>query len=270
MVEKVSGKKVTFTVPLTDSLDSKYMSPYLAVYPSPPKSYEIGVEDLSITRNPSCSGLKLNASSPCAVVALSVAPWTVDSWVRGVNVTGFNSFLEIQSNSSRITIEKLSLFRDADTDNAAGYPADISIQGSQVLIRESGQYGLSTAKAFAVVTQSGTPGPNAVLRHVTQANIQQLYPHQRWAHGFLVDDTDASASFINRGTSGSGHGWSINAGVTWNVRGDVQIQSPPLGVNWGVGSTGKIVSPTNGTMLGTGSKVTPQSLFEAQLSARKT
>lgn len=186
-----------------------------------------------------------------------------------MNITGFNSFLDIQSNSSRITVQRLGLIRDADTDNGAGYPADITIKGTQVLVRDSGQYGLSTAKAFAVVTQAGTPGPNAVVRHVTQSSAQQLYPHARWAHGFLADDTDASVSFINRGTSGSGQGWSINAGVAWNVRGDVQIQSPPLGVAWGIGSTGKIVSPTNGTMIQSGSAVTPKSLFDAQLSARQ-
>jgi hypothetical protein len=53
------------------------------------------------------------------------------------------------------------------------------------------------------------------------------------------------------------------------VRGDVQIQSPPLGIDWGVGCTGKIVSPTNGTMIQSGSSVTPKSLFDAQLSARQ-
>jgi hypothetical protein len=267
-IKAVSGNKVTFTVPLTDALDKKYMKPYLAVYNPPSESKEIGLEKLSITRTPTCSGLKLNNTDPCGSSAISVTPWTMNSWIRRVNITGFNSFLDIQSNSSRITVQRLSLFRDADTDNGAGYPADITIKGSHVLVRDSGQYGLSTAKAFAVVTQSGTPGPNAVVRHDTQASIQQLYPHARWAHGFLADDTNASVSFINRGTSGSGHGWSINAGVAWNVRGDVQIQSPPLGITWGIGCTGKIVSPTNGTMIQSGSSVTPKSLFDAQLAAR--
>ncbi|KAI0160095.1 hypothetical protein GGR52DRAFT_178475 [Hypoxylon sp. FL1284] len=271
-IKSIKGKDVTFTVPLTDALDKKYMSPYIATFTSPATSQEIGLEDLSITHKPTCSGKKLDSTDPCASSAIAVLPWTVDSWVRLVNVTGFNNFINVQTNSSRITIENVSLFRDAESDGSSGWPSDIFIEGSQVLVQDSGQYGLSTARAFAVVTGSRTPGPNAVLRHVTQSSEQQLYPHQRWAHGFLVEDTDASVCFINRGTAGSGHGWTINAGVAWNVRGDVQIQSPPLGINWGFGSTGKIVSPSaapsNGSLIDTGSTVTPKSLFEAQLSAR--
>ncbi|KAK6075131.1 hypothetical protein SCUP234_07834 [Seiridium cupressi] len=219
-----------------------------------PTSKEIGLENLSITLSPTCSGAVVNNNAdPCSDSAISISSWTFDSF----------------SNASRITIEDVGLYRDANTDKSAGYPADITVLGSQILIQDSGQYGLNTAKAFAVVTGAGTPGPNAVLRHVVRSDLQLIYPHQRWAHGFLAEDTDAGVTYINRGTAGSGHGWAINAGVAWNVRGDVQIQSPPLGVNWGIGSSGTILADTNGTMINNGTSVTPQSRFQAQLSARK-
>lgn len=269
VIGSIKGKDVTFTVPLTDALDKKYMSPYLATFSSPATSHEIGLENLSITLSPSCSGVALNTKGECNTEAISVLPWTVDSYVRQVNVTGFNTFVNVQYNASRITIEKVGLFRDRDTDKSAGYPADIAVLGSQVLIQDSGQYGRKTAKAFSVATQAGTPGPNAVLRHVVQSDIQQIYPHQRWAHGILAEDTDAGVIYFNRGNAGSGHGWAINAGVAWNVRGAVQIQSPPLGVNWGIGCTGAVSKDTNGSMVDTGTAVTPQSLFSAQLAKRK-
>ncbi|KAK9778902.1 hypothetical protein SCAR479_04138 [Seiridium cardinale] len=253
-IKYINGNNVTLTIPLTDALDRRYMEPYLASFSRPPTSKEIGLENLSITLSPTCSGAVVNNNAdPCSDSAISISSWTVDSF----------------SNASRITIEDVGLYRDANTDNSAGYPADITVLGSQILIQDSGQYGLNTAKAFAVVTGAGTPGPNAVLRHVVRSGLQLIYPHQRWAHGFLAEDTDAGVTYINRGTAGSGHGWAINAGVAWNVRGDVQIQSPPLGVNWGIGSSGTILADTNGTMINNGTSVTPQSLFQAQLSARK-
>ncbi|KAI1383484.1 uncharacterized protein F4822DRAFT_79231 [Hypoxylon trugodes] len=267
-IQAINGNKVTLDVPLTDALNKKYMSPYLATFTAPGISQEIGIENLSITLNPTCSGSALNKKNGCGAEAISVAPWTQDSYIRQVNVTGFNTFINVQNNASRITIDHVSLFRDHDTDNAAGYPSDIAIMGSQVLVQDSGQYGLKTAKAFSVATQAGTPGPNAVLRHVVQSDLQQIYPHQRWAHGLLAEDTDAGVIYFNRATAGSGHGWAINAGVAWNVRGGVTVQSPPLGVNWGIGSTGK-VTQTNGSMVDTGSAVTPKSLFSAQLAKRK-
>ncbi|KAI1208058.1 uncharacterized protein F4807DRAFT_163577 [Annulohypoxylon truncatum] len=271
IIGAINGNKVTLTVPLTDALDKNYMSPYLAPYTAPSTASEIGLENLSITLKPSCSGVALNSDNGgCKSEAISVSPWTIDSYIRSVNVTGFNSFIQVAYNSSRITIDQVGLFRDRDTDNKAGYPADISIMGSQILVQDSGQYGIKTAKAFSVVTQAGSPGPNAIVRHVVQApDLQQIYPHQRWAHGFLAEDTDAGVIYQNRNNAGTGHGWAINAGVAWNVRGGVTVQSPPLGVNFGIGVTGKVTN-TNGTMVSSGKAVMPQSLFSAQLAKRKS
>lgn len=270
-VKSISGKNVTLDIPLTDSLNTKYMSSYLAAYTPPTGSKEMGVESLSITLSPTCSGEALDGDAGvlCETPGISFPAWTMDSFVRQVNMTGFNRFIEVAQNASRVTIENVAFFRDADTDNSAGYPEDIRLEGSQVLIQDCGQYGLSTAKAFAVAAEAQTAGPNAVLRHVVQSSVQQLYPHQRWAHGFLSEDTDATVDYINRATAGSGHGWAINAGVAWNARGNVQIESPPLGTNWCIGCTGKEVSGSNGTFVNSKAAVTPQSLFAAQLAKRK-
>lgn len=231
-------------------------------------SQEIGVEHLSISLNPSCSGVDIS-NKTCIERAIVVAPWTKDSYIRTVNITGFNSFIAVAENAQSITIANVGLFRNVDTDNASGYPADISIEGTQVLVTHSGQYGLATAKSFPVVVQATVPGPNAVVQHTSQSSLQVLYPHQRWAHGFLADNSDAGATLINRDTSGTGQGWAINAGVAWNVRGPVEIQSPPLGINWGIGCTGEISEASNGSMLSNGTAVSPQSLFNAQLQRRQ-
>src|SRR5262249_20313600 len=100
-------------------------------------------------------------------------------------------------------------------------------------------------------------------------------------------------SFINRGNRGSGHGWTINAGmlchtnqfflfqvlmclcigVGWNVRSTtLEIQSPPTGENYCIGCIGTPVerkgAPNNGTFIALNKVVNPPSLFTAQLTAR--
>lgn len=244
------------------------MNPYLSAYTPPSTSSEIGLEDFSVTLSPSCSGLALGIEDACNSPAISVNYWTVDSYIRRVNLTGFNNFITVQTNASRITISHVAMYRNNDTNASGGYPADILIAGSQVLVQDSGQYGLTSAVAFAVATDSTTPGPNAVVRHVARGSRQSLYPHHRWAHGFLADHTIAPVDLVNRGAAGTGHGWAINAGVAWNVRGPTRIQSPPLGVNWGVGVTGAITD-SNGTFVSSGTAVSPASLFDAQLSRRR-
>ncbi|KAK3348947.1 hypothetical protein B0T25DRAFT_458279 [Lasiosphaeria hispida] len=272
-IKSIHGNTVTLDIPLTDALDTfqNYMSPVLVAFMPPNASSEMGVEHLSLSLSPTCSGAPLNTH--CDNPAISFSPWTTSSWARNLEIAGFNAFVIVQYNTSRITLQNVSMIRDADatdhdnTDRAL--PADILIQGTQILVQDCAQRGLSTARSFAVMTGSLVAGPNAVLRHKTASDNQTIVPHQRWAHGFLVEDTEAQVRFFNRATNGTGHGWAINAGVGWNLRGTVLVQSPPLGVNWCVGCSGTVDERGNGTFVERGQEVVPKSLFEKQLADRK-
>ncbi|CAM1501392.1 Fc.00g105540.m01.CDS01 [Cosmosporella sp. VM-42] len=265
-ISSVNGSQITLQFPLTDSLDAVYMKPEIVAYAPPPLSSEMGVEELSIHLSPSCSGSPVNDSS-CNGVAISFASWAVDSWVRNLELTGFNEFVEIDYHAARITVQDVAMLRDAQGTGVA-LPFDILIKGSQVLVKDCGQYGLATAKSFSVITGSLTPGPNAILRHVTQSGLQSIFPHQRWAHGLLVEDMSVPTLFRNRDNRGSGHGWSMNGGVGWNLRGEVDIESPPLGVNWCIGCGGTAKKHGNGTFIDQDSSKAPKSLFQWQLEAR--
>lgn len=272
MIKSIDGTKITLDIPLTDTLDrtSNLMDPSLVAFTPPPLSTEMGIEDLSITLSPTCSGVSLNTT--CDTPALSFAPWSTDSWARNLQLTGFNFFIVTQYNSSRITFQDIIMIRNADATDAGNtdraLPADILVQGTQLLVADCSQQGLETAASFAVMTGSLAPGPNAVLRFKVPSDSQLIVPHQRWAHGFLVEDTDAQVRLINRATNGTGHGWSINAGVGWNLRGKTLVQSPPSGVNWCIGCSGVVDNRSNGSFWELGRDVVPRSLFKAQLEGR--
>lgn len=242
------------------------MEPKILAYKAPVLNSEIGIEQLSIYLTSSCSGSPVG-NSACNGAAVSFAPWTVDSWARNLVLSGFNQFVDVQYDASRITVQDVAMFRDADTTGVA-IPSDIWIKGSQILVQDCGQYGLKTAKTFSVMTGSLTPGPNAVLRHVTHSGLQSVYPHQRWAHGLLVEDSSVPVYFVNRGIRGTGQGWSINGGVGWNLRGDTSFESSPLGINWCISCSGDAGQEGNGTFVNQGKPVNPRSLFESQLKAR--
>jgi len=159
------------------------------------------------------------------------------------------------------------MLRDKDVDGAA-LLSDIWIKGSRILIRDCGQYGNESARSFSIMTGSLAPGPNAVLSHITQSGTQYLYPHQRWAHGLLVEDTTAPTFFVNRKTRGTGQGWSMSGGVGWNLRGEAVFESPPLGVNWCIGCRGPAGQKGNGTFINEDRPAKPKSLFQTQLQAR--
>jgi hypothetical protein len=90
---------------------------------------------------------------------------------------------------------------------------------------------------------------------------------------------DGGIEFRNRGSMGSGHGWSMGWGVVWNcVADDFLVQNPPGAMNWLIGSTGRrAASPrpfgsgpnlAGATEDSPGVPVAPRSLYRAQLAER--
>ncbi|EXL45345.1 hypothetical protein FOCG_12742 [Fusarium oxysporum f. sp. radicis-lycopersici 26381] len=266
-ISGVYGNNITLKIPLTDNLDLDYLQPELIVYTPPETNSEMGIKDLSIEVPDTCSGASLSDKT-CNAAAVRFPSWTVDSWVSGLTLKGFNKFFQIDQDASRITIQNTTMNRDKDISGSA-LPFDILIQGSQVLVQDCEQVGIPSARCFSVATGSLTPGPNAVLRHKTKSDSQTIYPHQRWAQGLLVEDTSVATYFVNRNTKGSGHGWSINGGVGWNIDGRCEFESPPTGINWCIGCGDQGNDPKgNATLLETGKRVEPQSLFQTQLEDR--
>jgi hypothetical protein len=217
-IKSINGAVITVNVPLTDSIDADYdMEGQVVAYTAPSSAYTgIGLENLSISLEPTCSGVILS-NAGCASPTISIVSYTTDSWVRNVDISGFNQFVTVANMAMRITIENVTMHRTGATNGGAGYAADISISGTQVLVTGCSTYGTHDASSFTVVTGALVPGPNAVLNHYAEQSSQQVEPHQRWASGFLVDSSNAPVSFINRGTAGSGHGWAINAGNVYFV-----------------------------------------------------
>ncbi|KAK8876831.1 hemagglutinin-related protein [Apiospora arundinis] len=275
-IQAISANTVTLDVPLTDQMDSNYMSPKLAPYTPPAASSEMGLEALSITLSPSCSGhpISKEGDPKCnGGAALAVLAWATNIYARDVAIRGYNNAINIAQNASLITLQGLTITRDGKTDGSHGYAADIGISGTQVLVIDSSTHVTDEKvdmRAFPVVTQGLTAGPNCVVRYSAPQPKMQIQPHAHWAHGFLVDNSSTPTTFINRAGAGSGHGWAINSGVAWNINDDYEIQSPPLGTNWGIGCHGGARGKgNNGTMVAEKEAVTPASLFDAQLAARK-
>jgi len=75
-------------------------------------------------------------------------------------------------------------------------------------------------------------GPNVYLDMVN--NGWDAGPHHRWSMGILYDNVSAHVFVAhNRGSTGSGHGWSGAQIVFWNVWGSkTAVQDPPTGANY--------------------------------------
>jgi hypothetical protein len=278
-IASIAGNTLTLDVPLTDSYDPKFgggESTRVQKITPQHRLSQIGVESLSII----CPSVKINLDDPHfdGIQLTGVE----DAWLRDLRLEDTINTIRVEATARRITIDHVDILQRIPIQSSAKNFA-FSLAGTQTLVMRSSVTG---DKVFFVATQAREQGPNVVLYSDFQGD-QSIEPHQRWGTGFLIDNVNVhggAINLINRGTMGSGHGWTMGWGVVWNSTADtLSIQAPPGAINWAIGSSGERVgkpmpisgagskgrpSLPEGTFESPNKRVKPDSLYLQQLSDR--
>jgi hypothetical protein len=270
-IAAVSGKTITVDVPLTDSFDAKYLNPpgiAVAKVKLPTRLSQVGVEDLHIESPPQ----EISHTKPHFTAMRMNGE---DCWIR--DVVCDETMNSIGISGRRITLQRVAVNRRA-LHQGSSKPAEFAPNASQLLLdRCSG----SGDNIWYAAVGGGVAGPIVMLNCTFHGN-GRVESHQRWSTGMLYDNCrvpDGGIDFRNRGSMGSGHGWTMGWGVAWNCEAkDYVIQAPPGAANWMIGCIGEskpMPRPFgSGPMLPEGIKdshgqpVTPASLYLAQLAER--
>jgi len=270
-ISAISGNTLTLDVPLSDSFDGQYLNPpgVAVVKINPPdRVTQAGIEDLHI-------------ESPPQAISHSEGHFTAirvngeDCWVRDVVID--ETMNSVGTNGRRITVQNVTVNRKA-LHQGASRPAEFAPNGSQILLDRCT---VVANNVWYIATGAAYSGPIVVLNADFRGD-GRAESHQRWTTGMLYDNvrvTNGGIDFRNRGSMGSGHGWSMGWGVAWNCEAvDFVMQDPPGVVNWMIGCIGEskpMPRPFNnepnlplGTMDSHGTHVTPKSLYLAQLAER--
>jgi hypothetical protein len=235
---------------------------------------QVGLEDLLVV-------------GPALNVPISQPQYTVlqmnnviDAWVRNIVVQDTQNSFSLGERAKRVTLENVNITHTiAHTGDGM---ADFSISGTQTLVDRCTSNG---SGSWPILTQGQQTGPIAVV-HFSSDQPSGISPHQRWATGLLADDcqfpnspnTSPGVAYWDRGTHGSGQGWTLGWGVAWNVTTPfVLLQQPPGSQNWCIGCSGVKVerapegsttTPPDGVFESSGTLVSPASLYLAQLCDR--
>lgn len=270
-ITAISGRTITLDVPVSDSFDAKYLNPpgtVVAKIKPPTRISQSGIESLHIESPPQ----PISHAQP-HFSALRISG--EDCWVR--DVVAEETMNSIGISGWRITLEHVSVNRQA-LHQGSSRPAEFAPNASQVLLDRCS---VNADNVWFVATGSGQSGPIVLLNCSFQGN-GRAESHQRWSTGMLYDNCrvpKGGLDFRNRGSMGSGHGWSMGWGVAWNCEAqDFVIQKPPGAFNWMIGCKGQSRSmprpfgsaPTlpEGIIDLPGTPVTPESLYLAQLAER--
>jgi hypothetical protein len=280
VVAAKQGNELRLDVPLTDSYDRKYLRPEGAEVVKVVVNGRIeqdGVEGLHIEAPP-----RHVAFDDPLFRAINLSA-VRDAWVRDVLADDTTEGVDADQNSQAITFVNVFL-RHQTTITSHAKPADFVLRGTQILVLRCGSIG---DELFYVITGARNQGPNVVLdsKFMGSGHIQ---PHQRWATGLLVDNTQVPQGGIdmkNRGEMGTGHGWTMGWGVVWNSSASgLVIQNPPGAANWSIGTTGPELTEAmnimgvrhhhegpdlpQGYIESPNHRVLPDSLYRAQLAER--
>lgn len=277
-IASISGNTLHIDVPLTDSYDARYLAPAGATVIKvrhTDQMEQVGIENLRIVApalKSTLSGRHFNA------IQIKSAK---DSWVRNLNIVDTTEAVSAGQDTQRITIDSVHVTQSVPIEGHAK-PADFSINGTQILVNRCTASG---DNVFYIATGAREQGPNAVLNCIFHGD-GHVQPHQRWATGLLVDNTqvpEGGIDFMNRGEMGSGHGWAMGWGVAWNdTAKSFLIQTPPGSANWSIGNRGEQTQRTmptynpgpplpmlpEGIIESQGKPVVPASLYLEQLRER--
>jgi hypothetical protein len=266
-----SGNQITLEVPLADSIDVKFTSPpgaTLVKVPPQERLTQVGVEHLHIESPPQ----EISHSQPHFSAMRFHAE---DGWARDLAID--ETMNSVSIGGKRITLQRVAITRKAKHQGASK-PAEFAPNGTQILLDRCS---VDADNVWFVATGGGHAGPMVVLNSQFRGE-SRAESHQRWSTGMLYDNCrapDGGIELRNRGSMGSGHGWSMGWGVIWNSEArDYIVQNPPGVLNWMIGSVGESkLAPrpfgsgpplAEGVKDSPGQPVAPESLYLTQLAQR--
>lgn len=270
-ITAIKGNRIYLDVPLSDSFDRSFTGEEGTL-----------VEVTGVTgRLRQCGVENLHIISPLQEISHSEPHFTAlringeDCWARDMLVE--ETMNSVGISGKRITVTNVTIQRKA-LHQGSSRPAEFAPNGTQVLIDRCT---VIADNVWFFATGSGVSGPVVILNCEFDGD-QRGESHQRWSTGMLYDNVHAKKGgldFRNRGSMGSGHGWSMGWGVAWNcIAKDYVMQTPPGACNWMIGCIGEIKQMPRpfsqepllpeAIMDSHGKPVIPESLYLHQLKER--
>lgn len=276
-ITAISGSNITVHAPIFNHLRKSLSQSYIYKFNRSGLITEVGLESLRVLID--TNGPEATEHAKFGVVFAAVE----NGWIDNVTV------LHAQGNhfrfeqSFQITCQNSEAL-EPHSPISGGYRANFCSEASEfLLVRDClATYG----RHCFVVNGAGKDSGNVFLDCLAINPYATSEGHRRWTNGNLWDNV----AFIqvnsnmdtlllgNRGSWGTGHGWSTVNSVAWNCDaedGHIHIEQPPTAQNYGIGCRGNSVSGYGpfghppGFIEGTNQPgLEPRSLYLAQLNSR--
>ena len=215
-IEAVSGNTITIDVNMPQSITEKHGGGEVFKVDVSALATHSAVESLTLASNYDTTvedtGKSANFYNYRTGIRIGNA---MDSWVKDVSAKHLIfAAVSIGDNTRQITVRECKYLEPVGPKRG-GRRYSFSIGGGTGHLVYN-CYSEDSRHDFA--GGSRVMGPSAFVNS-TAVRGGQSEPHHRWGTGFLFDNIttkDGSIAAINRGDSGSGHGWAADNTMIWN------------------------------------------------------
>jgi len=282
-IEKIRCDTIYINSPVFSALNLSLSQSYIYKYDRDGLVENVGLENLRID-------IEYDHSDPTdkdhakRAVELSLVE---NAWVSGCEFLHFYyAGIELET-SNYVTISDChALEPKGPTSGGYKYNFNLSTASQNILFTNC----VASEARHAFVSNGASTVAGIVFHKCTSISpLTSSEGHRRWTTGLLFDcfrDTGDNPgrviSLINRGSWGTGHGWSSANSVVWNsdvtrpgTDGKIVVQRPPTAQNFAIGCKGIVtgVGPYQhpaGYIEGSNNanSLLPNSLYDGQLASR--
>ena len=269
VVTAVNGNTITLDSPLTQAIETQYGGGEVYRYTFTGAVKQSGIERIRLAstftsptdENHGWEAVRFYRAENCwarQVTARHFAFACVNAWVHAKN----------------ITVEDCAMI-DPVSQVTGGRRYSFNTDRSSAILF---QRNYTRNGRHDYVTSARTLGPTAFVDSLAVTPSTDTGPHHRYAEGILFDNIKGGEIAVqNRGSSGSGHGWSGAQIVLWNCVGtQLRCDAPKGAMNFALGCTGTktrgnpwtIGTEPYGIWESLNTPITPRSLYYKQLDDR--
>lgn len=251
-ITKIEGNTITVESPVTTAIDAQYGGGSVFKFKWDGRVSNCAVENIYLD-----STYTSDTDEKHGWIAVQLQN-AVDCWVQHVTAVHYAySCVSVERTARRVTVQDCTCL-DMKSRIVGGLRYSFNLCGQQVLVTrchaETGRHDW--------VNGSQVVGPNVFYDNVSEQGNSVSEPHHRWASGTLYDNVvlknpnkgGGTFEAVNRGNSGTGHGWAGANIVFWNCTSAMTVVSkPPTAQNFAVGvgsllSAEEVASAGEGTL----------------------
>ena len=276
-ITNIEGNKIQVATPFYDILDKSLSQSYVYTYNGNSQLKECGIENLRVF-------VESSGATGRNHIKTGIHMFGVDnSWVKGVSILRVSDQGVKFDEATRCSvIDTKVLDMHGPISGGWRYNFEVTDFCNNILFENCrASNGRHTFAANGASDVNGIVFTNCS----SSGDYTRSESHRRWGQGILWDNiswTDTNVTGIlglhNRGSYGTGHGWTLTNGVAWNIdapTNQISIQKPPIGQNYAIGCNATVnglgpFSHPAGYIEGTGRNLIIQSLYTAQFEDRTT